>query len=259
MDTLSISKVTLTVNALDRVSRFYQDVVGLRLINTDSSTALLGVRDDVLLELRQDRAARLRTPQEAGLFHTAFLLPSRADLGAWLKHATAHSIRLDGASDHAVSEAIYLSDPEGNGIEIYTDRPKAQWQWENGLVHMTSERLDIPDLVKSADDKNWAGFPDGATIGHVHLQVGNIAAAEEFYNGTIGLDITCRYPGATFYSAGGYHHHIATNIWNSRAAPARTYPSTGLAEVQLTTADTIASNTLLQDPWGTQIRLNWAA
>ena len=270
MGRLEMGRVALTVNDLDSVSAFYQRAVGLHLLRGDSEWAELGAGAAVLLELRRDKAARRRSPREAGLFHTAFLLPTRADLGRWTRNAGSIRTAIVGASDHDVSEAIYLSDPEGNGVEIYADRPESTWLWTDGVVAMSTKPLDIDDLMASAGDDPWTGFPDGAKVGHVHLQVGAIPTAEAFYSEVLGLDITCRYQGGTFYAADGYHHHIATNIWNSRGATERTYPSTGLADVEIhvstarlaaarsraASPDTALPERLdLRDPWGTSITL----
>lgn len=263
----AMGRVALTVNDLDRVTAFYEQAAGLRLLRKDAATAELGAGDAVLLELRRDAAARRRSPREAGLFHTAFLLPSRPALARWVQHAISDGTPVVGASDHGVSEALYLSDPEGNGVEIYADRPESEWRRRDGLVEMPSDPLDIPALLAQADGAAWDGFPDGSTIGHVHLQVGAIAPAEAFYAGTLGLDVTCRYPGGTFYAADGYHHHIATNIWNSRGAAIRSYPSTGLAEVEIRldaaraallreragATDGTAARFSLTDPWRTSL------
>ncbi|MGL3608021.1 VOC family protein [Rhizobium sp. G187] len=268
-----IGKVTLTVNDLDRVSGFYQEAVGLHLLRGDASAVELGVEGKTLLELRRDPTARRRSHREAGLFHTAFLLPSRADLARWVQHAMKTRPPVVGASDHAVSEALYLADPEGNGVEIYADRPVLSWQWKNGLVHMPSDPLDIDALVAARGSDEWRGFPEGSIVGHVHLQVGAIPAAEAFYADVLGFAVTSRYPGGTFYAADGYHHHFATNIWNSRGAAQRTYPSTGLADIEILAGDNFAASArsradetgtpaaerpqglTISDPWGTQISI----
>ncbi|WP_051356782.1 VOC family protein [Azorhizobium doebereinerae] len=262
---LAMGRVALTVNDLDRVAAFYQQAVGLHRLSGDAASLELGVGDTVLLQLRRDAAARRRSPREAGLFHTAFLLPARADLARWTRHAMATHTPVVGASDHAVSEAIYLSDPEGNGVEIYADRPASAWAWQDGQVKMVTEALDFEGLLASAPDGAWQGFPEGSRVGHVHLQVGAIAPAEAFYAGVLGLDVTCHYPGATFYAANGYHHHVATNVWNSRGAPVRDYPSTGLAEVTIEAGPSrleaiaarasVSEASTLTDPWGTAIAL----
>ena len=248
---LTIGMVSLTVHDLDAVTAFYRQAMGLSVLSADAQSATLGAGDRTLLELRRDPAARRRSAREAGLFHTAFLMPSRADLGRWTRHAAATKAPIVGAADHLVSEAIYLTDPEGNGVEIYADRPLSEWTWKDKLVVMASDPLDIDALVASGGGEAWTGFPQGSVIGHVHLQVGAIAPAEAFYVGVLGLDVTCHYPGATFYSSGGYHHHIATNIWNSRGAAVRDYPSTGLADVEILAAE--APPQSLRDPWGTAI------
>jgi catechol 2,3-dioxygenase len=231
--TLAMGRVALTVHDLDRVSQFYQQAVGLHLLRADTAVATLGVDDTVLLELRRDTAARRRSPRDAGLFHTAFLLPTRADLGTWLKHAAGTRTPITGASHHLVSEAIYLTDPEGNGVEIYADTPRHTWQTQDGMLEMATNPLDLDDLMAHAGVRAWQGFPTGSVVGHVHLQVGALAPAEAFYRDTLGLAVTCRYPGAVFYAADRYHHHLATNIWNSRGAGVLSGPATGLSDVEI--------------------------
>lgn len=273
--TLAIGKVTLTVHDLGAVASFYQKAVGLHLLKEESGSVALGTAGNTLLVLQRDPAARKRSAREAGLFHTAFLLPSRADLGRWIGDAINRSTTVVGASDHAVSEAIYLTDPEGNGIEIYADRPRLDWRWNNGEVDMPSDALQIEPILSSAKGgSGWKGFPDGTTVGHMHLQVGAIAAAESFYRDLLGLAVTSHYPGGTFYAADGYHHHLATNIWNSRGAGPRDLPSTGLADFELIVASSrmsdikaraeTAGSTVttasdghlsLKDPWGTSVTI----
>jgi catechol 2,3-dioxygenase len=251
---------------------FYEDLIGLHRLGGDAEAMRLGVGETVLIELHRDAAARRHSQRDAGLFHTAFLLPTRADLGQWLAHAGGKRVRLQGASDHIVSEALYLADPEGNGIEVYADKPRGEWRWTNGAVTMSTEPLNKDDLLRSARDQPWRCYPEGGIVGHVHLQVGALPPAEAFYAGVVGLDITTHYPGATFYSWAGYHHHIATNIWNSRNAPPRTGPTTGLADVEIcvpqvqtieairgraadagSPAEETPSGLRLQDPWGTSL------
>jgi catechol 2,3-dioxygenase len=268
--TFAIERVVLTVHDLAAMRDFYRHTVGLGLVREEPGMALLGAGPRVLLELREDRAARRRSTREAGLFHTAFLLPGRGDLGRWLRHAAATGVRLSGASDHRVSEAVYLDDPEGNGIEIYVDRPAASWRWQDGLVAMATERMDLDGVIASGGGQDWRGVPEGTVVGHVHLQVSALSEAQAFYAGRLGLDVTCRYPGAVFFSADGYHHHFAANIWNSQGAGSRALPSTGLAEVQvalgperLSAARRLAEQDgggvpgriVLADPWGTPLVL----
>ena len=256
---VEIASVALTVRDLPKVADFYRSALGLSDFASDGEVVRLGAGGTVLLELRGDVAARPRSPRDAGLFHTAFLMPSRAALGRWLLHAAAERLPLQGASDHLVSEAIYLADPEGNGIEVYADRPRSAWYGTDGKLKMATEALDLNDLAKDADGP-WNGAPEGLVVGHVHLQVGDVPQAEAYYRDVLGMPVMAHYPGAAFYGSGGYHHHIATNAWNSRGAGRRSYPSTGLAELVLRAdpaeAAAIRSRAgvgTLSDPWGTQI------
>jgi len=259
---LEIGRVALTVNDLAAVREFYQQALGLEVLDADGAVTQLGAGGRVLLDLRQDRSARRRSAREAGLFHTAFLLPSRAALGAWLRHAAETKMPVQGASDHLVSEAVYLADPEGNGIEVYADKPRAAWPMEGGSLRMATEPLDVEGVAGAADGP-WQGAPEGTVVGHVHLQVGSVAEAEAFYHGTLGFDVVTHYPGATFLGSGGYHHHLGANVWNSRGASRRSFPSTGLADVEILAGpaalDAILARTegnrQLTDPWGTSVTL----
>jgi catechol 2,3-dioxygenase len=259
---IEIGRVTLTVNDLPKVARFYEQMIGLHRLSGDGTAVLLGEGDCVLLELRADPAARRHDAREAGLFHTAFLLPSRAALAGWLVHAAESQLALQGASDHLVSEAIYLADPEGNGIEVYADRPRSAWHAADGSIRMATLALDLNALARNAQSR-WSGAPSGTVVGHVHLQVGALPEAQAFYGGVIGMEQMAQYPGAGFFGSGGYHHHLGANIWNSRGAGPRSFPSTGLAEVELRAyAAQIAAiegrggSDRMTDPWGTPIRLS---
>jgi catechol 2,3-dioxygenase len=266
---LAMGRVALTVRDIGRVADFYESAVGLARLRADGETVLLGAGEAPLIELRLDHAALPNNRREAGLFHTALLLPSQAALGAWLRHSIDKRIPVLGASDHAVSEALYLVDPEGNGLELYTDRPATDWHWHDGLVDMPSNALDLMPVLHAANPSPWEGIDPGTRMGHVHLQVGAIAPAEAFYEDVLGLRITSRYSGGTFYAAPGYHHHIATNIWSSRGARPRTPHMAGLAEVEMfrtrgeieaicdrvTEVRTEGDRALLEDPWGTVIAL----
>jgi catechol 2,3-dioxygenase len=270
---LRIGTVHLRVGDLAGVSAFYQQVIGLSPLEQTSRKVTLGVGSAPLLVLRADPAAKARNARDAGLFHTAFLLPTCADLARWLAHAISLGVPLQGASDHIVSEAIYLADPEGNGIEVYADRPVSCWRNASGQIHMATEALNVQGLL-AAGKGEWAGLPEGGTIGHVHLQVGDTGAAERFYHGVLGFEIASRYPGASFFGSGGYHHHLAGNIWNSRHAGARPETALGLETVQIIARDPATRTAvlsraesaglpidisgqapLLRDPWGTRIAL----
>lgn len=269
---LQTAWVRLIVRDLDRVARFYREALGLTDIAADADRLTLGHDGAPLVELIARREAAPRDSRDAGLFHTAFLLPGRADLGRWLAHAVATGLRLHGASDHLVSEAVYLADPEGNGIEIYADRNPDQWTRSGAQVRMDTVPLDLDSLLRAADGTAWRGFPDGGRVGHVHLQVGDIARARAFYADVLGFDIATNLPSALFFGSGGYHHQLAGNIWNSRGAGTRPADALGLEAVNLTVADpaTLAriaaragvaldssgSATLtLTDPWGTTLHL----
>ncbi|MFC0284337.1 VOC family protein [Camelimonas abortus] len=228
---LRIGRVELVVHDLATVSQFYERIIGLQRLAEAGDALTLGAGGVPLLTLRHDPQARRRDPEEPGLFHTAFLLPSREDLGRWLAWAARAGAPLGGAAYHLVSEAIYLADPEGNGVEVYADQPAAQWTWRDGLVQMDTLRLDLAPLLRAPG--YWSGAPAGTRVGHVHLQTGDLRAAEAFYAGVAGLDVTCRYPGAVFLASGGYHHQVAANVWNSRGAPAPARPCTGLAAFEL--------------------------
>lgn len=256
---IDVRHVALVVRDLDRIATFYQHVLGLEPLSSDGEVQTLGAHGTTLLELRQDKAAKVRDPREAGLFHTAFLLPSHQELANWLGHVARIRAPIQGASDHLVSEAIYLADPEGNGIEVYADTPRHTWQHSAAGIVMSTEHLDLNALLSDAD-ADWRGMPVGSVIGHVHLQVGAIPEAESFYTGVLGMKLKTRYPGGSFYASGDYHHHLATNIWSSRGAKPLDGGETGLAEVVLRATkaehDAIAARAgqtgeilMLADPW----------
>lgn len=247
---IEIDRVQLVVRDLDRMRGFYTTALGLAELAADGESATLGAGARPLLELHRDTAARPRDPRAAGLFHTAFLMSSRAALGRWLRYAVDTELPMQGAADHIVSEALYLADPEGNGIEIYADRPRDQWRRDARGITMTTDPMDGAGVLAAADG-SWHGAPEDMVVGHVHLQVGDLAAAEAFYAQQLGFDVTYRLPGALFLGAGGYHHHIATNVWNSRGAGPRAPGTTGLEAVVLRAESGAAPVT--QDPWGIRI------
>lgn len=265
----------LIVSDLGRVSSFYQHIIGLRVLERNSSGEILGVAGQPLLTLSTGNNVAAAPRNAAGLFHTAFLVPNRQELAHWLAHAAHNNVRLDGASDHLVSEAIYLSDPEGNGIEIYRDRTPEEWTYHHdGTVEMATERLNLQALYELAPKENWGGMADGTAVGHIHLQVGDLPEADAFYRDVLGLKVMARYPGARFFATGGYHHHIAANIWNSRGAGVRQGNMTGLSDYSIVfnekealdraltaldrqeiAATKAAEGWSLKDPWGIGLTL----
>lgn len=259
---IRIDSVRLRVRDLAAVSSFYRDVLGLVPLTETGNSVTLGTEETPLLHLDGDPALRPRNRRQAGLFHTAFLLPSRGDLARWIGHVAETGVQLHGASDHIVSEAIYLADPEGNGIEVYVDRPPSQWRDRAGDIRMATDPLDIKGLMRAAQGRAWAGFPKDGIIGHVHLQVGDTREADRFYRDALGFDIAATYPGASFYGSGGYHHQLAGNTWNSRGAPPRAASEAGLSEITLG-VDPSARKAITQrlggdrfaDPWGTAFAL----
>ncbi|WP_425353246.1 VOC family protein [Sinorhizobium alkalisoli] len=270
-----VERAHLVVEDLPMVLAWYQRIMGLAALETSASGAVLGVAGRPLLTLTSAGNAA-RAPRNApGLFHVAYLVPDRRELGRWLAHALDDGIRLQGASDHLVSEAIYLSDPEGNGVEVYRDRPRKEWTYHpHGTVEMKTLPLDLQALYDEARQDEWRGLAEGSTIGHIHLQVSHLPQADAFFRDLLRLDLMARYPGASFFATGKYHHHIAANIWNSRGAPKREGRMTGLREYTLRLRDpknlTAISDRLeeagipvrregdlhsLVDPWGIGLTL----
>jgi catechol 2,3-dioxygenase len=229
-----IGAVSLRVSDVARLTAFYRDAIGLQVISQDADEAVLGIDGEPLVKLE---AGAQPPTSKAGLFHIAILLPSRRDLANWLAHAAQTGVRLEGASDHLVSEAIYLSDPEGNGIEIYRDRSRPEWPRREGAIAMATERLDLNALLAEANGAAYPGMPSGARMGHIHLRVGDTAQAEAFYRDALGFDLMVHYPGASFLASGGYHHHIGANVWQSRGAGPRKDGEAGLAAFELVARD----------------------
>jgi catechol 2,3-dioxygenase len=220
----AVGPVALTVPDLARSRDFYENVLGLQAVAVDDgSVALASAGGAPLIQLHPDPHAPRHDPRAPGLFHVALLFPTRRDLAHALLRVAAARYPLAGASDHLVSEALYLSDPDGNGIELYHDRPREDWRHDgSGTLQMATLPLDLRDLVAEAGGETVtpdAAAPAGTHVGHVHLQVSDIPQAEAFYHGLIGFDVVVRsYPGALFVSAGGYHHHLGLNTWNSAGA-----------------------------------------
>ncbi len=277
-DSLSLGPVRLAVRDLDRSVAFYSTVLGLRVLTREGQRASLGVSAaSPLVLLAADPALRPIAPRgRLGLFHFAILLPDRGDLGRFIAHLTAIGARA-GASDHLVSEALYLTDPDGLGIEVYADRPRASWTQERRQLRMSTEPLDLGALVRAGGDAPWRGMPASTVMGHLHLHVGDLAAAARFYHEVLGLDqMVWDYPGALFLSAGGYHHHLGLNTWAAGAAPAGPQDARllawemgvpSVADLEMVSArlgaaglawETLrdgATGLLLRDPWGTPLRI----
>jgi catechol 2,3-dioxygenase len=228
----TVGTVSLTVADLARSRTFYERAIGLSASELDDGTLAFGVAGEpALIELRGDSSAPRLNRRAPGLYHLAILVPTRLDLAFALARLAQARWPLGGASDHLVSEAVYLSDPDGNGIEIYRDRSRADWPRSGDQLQMSTLPLDLDDVraeLRTATALQTTA-PARTRIGHVHLQVADLAQAEAFYNGVLGFDVIVRgYPGALFVSAGGYHHHIGLNTWHSAGAAPATGDSVGL-------------------------------
>jgi len=209
-----VGKVRLAVSDVELSIRFYRDIIGLAVLNREATIAALGAHGDsrVLLELEQQPGVQpIAERSRLGLYHTAFLLPTREDLSNFVQHLWKHNVPF-AAGDHFVSEALYLVDPDGLDVEVYADRPRSQWQYVGRQLRMGTTAVRFDQLPKVAPD-SWKGAPAATTVGHVHFYIGDLNAAREFYCTALGLDVTVEFPTALFTSAGGYHHHVGLNIW----------------------------------------------
>jgi catechol 2,3-dioxygenase len=251
----AMDAVTMHVQDLDRMTAYYRDVLALEVLDRPApvggavpapsgSVVTLGRAGTPIVVLQHTPDLPAPGRGSAGLFHTAMLFPDRAALAATVASVARSAPRTYvGSADHLVSEAFYFTDPEGNGVELYRDRPRGEWQWDDGYVRMASLRLDPNAFLADHLTDDAAADPGGApvVVGHVHLQVGDLATARHFYVDALGFEITAQVPGALFVSAGGYHHHLAVNTWNSAGAGPRA-SSLGLGEVSIhvPTADDVA-------------------
>jgi catechol 2,3-dioxygenase len=270
-----LGAVRLQVSDLERSVQWYQAVLGLDVIAKTDTTASLSPKGGVtpLVELREKKGIR-PVPRGGllGLYHFAILLPDRLALGRFIGHLAALGMHA-GMSDHFVSEAVYINDPDGLGIEVYADRPRSQWKVEDRQLTMSTLPLNARALVEAAGDVPWTGAPEGTVIGHVHLFVGDIDRAAAFYHDLVGFDkVVWSYPGALFLSAGGYHHHLGTNVWAAHA-PAASENDAKLIEWEIVVpsgedvarleasvkkaarVDREGDTLLLRDPWGTAVRV----
>ena len=270
----AVGGVRLQVSDLARSVAYYERVLGLRPGATPDNAVVLTAQDGQPLLRLETRPGVYAAPRRAtlGLYHFAFLLPDRAALGRFVAHLEERGVAA-GMSDHLVSEAIYLTDPDGLGIEVYADRPRAGWRYRGRQLVMATEPLAARDLVAAGGGVPWSGMPAGTTLGHLHLHVGNLAAAEAFYHAALGFDkVVWEYPGALFLSAGGYHHHLGTNTWSQGPPPAPdqarllswdlTVPGDGTAAAAARSLQSagyqpepIADGWAIRDPWGTELHI----
>jgi len=246
----TLGLASLIVTDLERSASFYRDTLGFHVLHRESETAKLGVGEDAtpVLELTALAGARPKPRRTTGLYHVAILTPSRDALARSLYHLAVSRYPLQGASDHIVSEALYLADPDGNGLEIYRDRPRSDWYDASGQFQMGTLPLDLEKLLEegeiSTDERPWTGLDAGTRMGHVHLQVSDLAAAVRFYTEGLGFETMVNMPemGAAFVSAGGYHHHIGLNTWTSRGAPLPPADAAGLRIFEIAVPDTKTLN-----------------
>jgi catechol 2,3-dioxygenase len=272
-----VGRVQLQVADVDRSLAFYQDVLGLRALRRNPSGAVLGIQDSPLVELRERKGARGSPHRGAlGLYHFAILLPDRPALGRFVRHLGEIGVRA-GAGDHLVSESFYLQDPDNLGIEVYADRPRDTWRRIERELMMATDPVDVPGLLDAAGHAAWEGMPAGTTMGHVHLHVGNLETAANFYAEGLGLDLMVwHYPGALFLAADGYHHHLGINTWAGSGATPPAEQDARLLEWTIELPDAASLNAVgeslgragfpsdwnpegtelvTRDPWGTQVRV----
>jgi catechol 2,3-dioxygenase len=237
----SLGAVSLTVSDLARSRAFYETALGLSVRENDDGTLAFTVPGGAeLVRLHGDPSAPALDRRATGLFHLAILFPTRLDLAHALARLVEAEWPLDGVADHLVSEALYLSDPDGNGIELYRDRPREDWRYDGGQLQMATLPLDLRNLADelAAADGPQPTVPAGTVMGHVHLQVARIPEAEAFYHGVLGFDVTTRgYPGALFVSAGGYHHHLGLNTWHSAGSGPAAPGAVGLRSYEVVLPD----------------------
>jgi catechol 2,3-dioxygenase len=240
-DEAHVGRVQLRVADLERSLGFYRDLLGMRIIKEEAGVITLAAggselkgntppREIVALREVVDIARRSSRPSATGLYHVAFLVPDRSALGQAILGLYAANYPLRGMSDHAVSESLYLDDPDGNGLEIYADRPRSQWRFQNGEIYMTTEPMDVDGVVAAARERvtPWRGLPPETIVGHVHFTVSNLERSVAFYRDVIGFDVMLRWPTLAAVSAGGYHHHLNLNTWAGPEAPPDTDNVAGL-------------------------------
>lgn len=258
----TIGSVYLTVSDLERSLHYYQHNIGLKLHRREDAAAYLGAGGPDLLILQEQPGGR-QVEGVTGLYHFAILVPNRLELARTLRHLIETETPLGGFSDHAVSEAIYLNDPDGHGIEIYRDRPADQWPHKNGAIAMTSIRLNIPDLLSLVrnDTDPWKGLAAGTIVGHIHLHVDHLKQAVAFYQNILGMDLIMYYGDqAAFVSYNGYHHHVGLNTWAGVGAPPPPADAVQLRQWQLRLPDAAAIQAIQQraqaNNWPIQVEGN---
>ena len=274
-DATALGPVHLLVSDLERSLEYYQRVLGFRAEHRGDDRVVLTAHGDPqpLVTLRTRPGVTRARRGAFGLYHFAILLPDRPALGRFAAHLAAQNIRV-GMADHLVSEALYLSDPDELGIEVYADRPRETWEYRDRELAMTTDPLDINDVFAAGRGTPWNGLPKDTTIGHVHLHVGDLRGAEAFYHRALGFDKTVwSYPGALFLSAGGYHHHLGTNVWSPGPVPSNDQARLLEWELALPSSDDVVravrsvrdagyavddaeDDVRLTDPWGTAVRLH---
>jgi catechol 2,3-dioxygenase len=240
-DKTKIQSVDLKIKDLDNSLNFYSHLTGFKEIERKGNTVFLSATGNypTLISLTEDKNAIPRPPGTTGLFHTAIRFPNRKELARVFLRLFDNKVKFHGFSDHLVSEAIYLEDPDENGIELYADKPKEEWQWKHGEIQMATLPLNLNVLTSELDDREvWNGIHPVTDIGHIHLNVSNLHKAQEVYSMILGLNITVSsYNGALFFSAGGYHHHIGTNIWSSRNGSQPPSNAVGLTQFSIKIED----------------------
>ncbi|WP_394138711.1 VOC family protein [Cytobacillus oceanisediminis] len=241
-----VAQVNLKVQDLERSLAFYKEVIGFKVLEQTERTAQLTADGKtILLSIEQPENVEPKMGRTTGLYHYALLLPKRSDLAKIVQHFMEIGLRF-GSSDHLVSEALYLSDPDGNGIEIYIDREPSEWHWNNGEVEMAVDPLNFPDLLSMGKQQLWKGLPSRTVMGHIHLHVSELEKTEEFYTKGFGFDVVSRYGNqALFISTGKYHHHIGLNTWNGVGAPAPSENSAGLQAYTLILDNEAARNRVI--------------
>ncbi|MGL5447216.1 MAG: VOC family protein [Rhabdaerophilum sp.] len=256
-----IRAATLISRDAERLADFYVHKLGFERVAGNSSMIELGAGGTAFLRLENHPNATPFDPAASGLFHIAYLLPSRADLARWFLSARAAGVAFDGASDHAVSEAFYLTDPDGNGIEVYADRKREEWPRDAKGYAMTTGPMALREMIAHVETASeTAHLPAATRIGHIHLQMGDAERAAQFWQENFGLEETHRRPGVRFLSWGGYHHHVAINNWRSRGSGPRAVGSAGLSAVEFAVREEVSTTMLagqssldVREPGGIQL------